>query len=257
MKKTIRSISTLLLAGLAMQGMAGTVTIVGNGAGGGPIFVSSSLGSINLGTRLRVGTFTDLTILNSTIASFTATNNAASYAATFAALESNFVDLGTGVSNYGSPNQTTGTNSPTQVLFNTTAALSINGAATNNYTVFTGSITNVTYSAGIGASKNLYIWAAANNEIAIVRNANGSGTSAWITPTSDLSGVTLNLSGLQLSAGGAMESSEVLLGKVYDYSSGSDLIALIPEPSISSLLVLGSSAFLAVRRFRKKNSDST
>ena len=174
MKKTIQALSVLLLAGLVMQGVAGTVTLVGNGAGGGPIFVSSSLSSINLGTRLRVGTFNDLSLLNTTIANFLATNGA-SFATTFAALESNFTDLGTG-GNYGTPNQTTGTNSTTQILFNTTAALSINGAATNNYSVFTGGINTVTYTASIGTSKNLYIWAAFNDEIAIVRNANGTGT---------------------------------------------------------------------------------
>ena len=137
-------------------------------------------------------------------------------------------------------------------MFNTTAALSINGAATNNYSVFTGGINTVTYTASIGTSKNLYIWAAFNDEIAIVRNANGTGTAAWITPTSDLSGVTMNLSGLQITAGGVMDNSEVLLGKVYDYSSGSDLIALIPEPSTGSLLVFGTLGLTVMRRWRKK-----
>ena len=62
----------------------------------------------------------------------------------------------------------------------------------------------------------------------------------------------MNLSGLQITAGGVMDSSEVLLGKVYDYSSGSDLIALIPEPSTSSLLVFGALGLTVMRRWRKK-----
>jgi hypothetical protein len=129
--------------------------------------------------------------------------------------------------------------------------LAINGAASTAYNVFNGSIQSVTYSSSIGASKNLYIWTAFNNEIGIVRNANGTGTAAWTTPTSDLSGVTLNLSGLQASTGGALDSSEILLGTGYDYSTGSDLIALqaaVPEPTTSVLIMLGGMVVLAMRR---------
>ena len=109
----------------------------------------------------------------------------------------------------------------------------------------------MTYSSSIGAAKNLYIWTAFNNEIAIVRNADGTGTANWTTPGSDLSGVTMNLSGLQSSAGGALQTSEILLGTTYDYSSGSDLIALqaaVPEPSSGSLMLVGASLIFAIRK---------
>jgi len=250
MKKIIQvSLLLILTAGL-FEGNAGTITLVGNGAGGGPIFVSSSLGSIDLGTRLRVGTFSDLAVLSTTIANFISLEAPASYAETLAALNANFIDLGTG-GNYGTPGQTTGTVSSSQLQFNTTASLAINGAPAINYNVFTGGINNVTYSASIGVSKNLYIWTAFNNGIAIVRNANGTGTAAWTTPASDLSGVTMNLSGLQVTAGGVVESSEVLLGRVLDYSTGSDLIALIPEPNCGALLLSGLLGLAAMRRLRK------
>lgn len=228
---------------------AGTVTIVGNGAGGGPILVTSSLGNIDLGTRLRVGTFNDISLLTTTISNFT--SGTANYATTLAALNGNFADIGTNVSNFGSSSQTGTGISASQFVFNTTASLAINGATAATYNVFNGSIQSVTYSASIGAAKNLYMWTAFNNELAIVRNADGTGTSAWVTPASDLSGVTMNLSGLQVAAGGAMQSSEVLLGKIYDYSTGSDFIALIPEPSTTTLMMIGALGLVALRRLRK------
>lgn len=224
---------------------AGTITLVGNGASSGPIFVTSSFGSIDLGTRLRVGTFNDLTLLNNTISAFAAGTQG--YASTLSALNSNFADLGTNVANYGSASQVgTGVSSNT-VVFNTTASLAINGAAAASYNVFNGSIQNVNYSSSIGASKNLYIWAAFNSEIGIVRNVDGTGTTSWITPTSDLSGVTMNLSGIN-------SQSEVLLGTYTDYLTGSDLIRLapaIPEPSTGALMMIGAVGLVALRRLRK------
>jgi len=234
-----------LLAG--KDASAATVTLVGNGAGGGPIFVTSALTNINLGTRIRVGTFLDLSVLNNTISAFTA--GTSDYANTLLALNNNFADLGTNVTNYGNVNQAGTGVSSSQVVFNATASLAINGATAATYNVFNGNIANVNYSSSIGASKNLYIWTAFNNEIAIVRNANGSGTANWTTPTSDLSGVTLNLSGLQVSAGGSIETSEILLGTAYDYATGSDLIGLaVPEPSSGLLMLIGAGMVLALRR---------
>ena len=243
-KKLKYPLLILLFVGIAST-QAATVTLVGNGASSGAIFVTSSFGNIDLGTRLRVGTFTDSTILNNTIAAFTA--GTANYAATLSALNSNFADLGTNVTNYGNASQVGTGVSATQVVFNTTASLAINGAAAATYNVFNGSIQNVTYSSSIGASKNLYIWAAFNNEIGIVRNVDGTGTTAWITPTSDLSGVTMNLSGIN-------SQSEVLLGTYTDYLSGSDLIRLqaaIPEPSSGALMMIGAVGLVAMRRLRK------
>jgi len=241
----------LAMLWIAPSANAATVTLVGNGAGGGPIFVTSALTNINLGTRLRVGTFLDLTALNNSITAFR--SGTTDYANTLLALNNNFADLGTNVTNYGNASQVGTGVSSSQVVFNTTASLAINGATAATYNVFNGSIQNVNYSSSIGASKNLYIWTAFNDEIAIVRNANGTGTANWFTPTSDLSGVTLNLSGLQASAGGVLESSEILLGTGINYNSGSDLIALeaVPEPSTGILVMLGGSLILALRR---KNS---
>jgi len=253
-KLDIMKIIPAILLGIVLAGKtanAATVTLVGNGAGGGPIFVTSGLTNIDLGTRIRVGTFLDLSALTTTISAFK--SGSSDYSATLLSLNNNFADLGTNVSNYGNVVQTGTGVSSSQVVFNTTANLAINGATAASYNVFNGNISNVTYSASIGASKNLYIWTAFNNEIAIVRNANGTGTANWFTPTSDLSGVTLNLSGLQASAGGALETSEILLGNTYDYASGSDLIALqaVPEPSSASLLALGGVLLVAIRSKKK------
>jgi len=247
--------SVLTLLGAVGIGNAGTVTIVGNGSGGGPIFVTSSGENIAIGTRVYVGTFTDVTALNSTISNYL--TGSANYAATVAALQSNFVNIGTGVTNYGSVSQVAVngavfTPSTSQFGFNARTSLAINGAPAVNYNTFNGTIANVNYSLSIGTAKNLYIWTASNDDssIGIVRNANGTGTAAWITPATDSSGVSMNLSGLQ--ASGVMERSEVLLGNVSDFASGSDLIALaIPEPSSASLLALGVAGLVALRARRK------
>ena len=234
---------------------AGTLTIVGNGAGGGPIFVTSNAGNIDIGTRVRIGTFLDLTALNNAISSYR--SGSTDYANTLLALNSNFADVGTGVTNYGTSSQVANGGSPfvpstSQFGFNNYTALTINGVA-GTYNTFNGTITGLNYSLSIGSSKSLYIWTAFNSEIAIVRNANGTGTANWTTPTSDGSNVTMNLSGLQASAGGAVESGEILLGTINDYSSGSDLIRLeaVPEPSTGALMMIGAAGLVAMRRLRK------
>lgn len=251
-KKILKALALVLVSAMSM-GQSATITLVGNGAGGGPIFVTSGLGNIDLGTRLRVGTFLDITVLNNAISAFK--SGASSYSDTLLALNGNFADLGTNVTNYGNANQTGTGVSASQLVFNTTANLAINGGTASTRNVFNGGIANVTYSSSIGAGKNLYIWTAFNNEIAIVRNADGTGTANWVTPGSDLSGVTMNLSGLQSSAGGTLQTSEILLGTGYDYSSGSDLIALeaVPEPSTGALMVIGSALLLVMHR-RKQNA---
>jgi len=246
-QKPVKSVIPILLGIYAMTlGMASaaTVTLVGNGAASGPIFATSTLGNIDLGTRIRVGTFFDISLLNNAISAFK--TGASSYSDTLLALSNNFGDLGTGVANYGSASQVGTGVSASQFVFNTTANLAINGAPTAAYNVFTGSIQSVTYSASIGASKNLYIWTAFNNEIGIVRNVDGTGTTAWTSPTSDLSGVTMNLSGINSQA-------EVLLGSYVDYASGSDMITLAqtPEPSAGVLLIIGSVATFVLGRRKK------
>lgn len=251
------SLLFVLLMGLPLS-QAGTITVVGNGAGGGPIFVSSTSNSIGLGTRVRIGTFTDLAALTASISNYLA--GSANYATTFASLNSNFVDIGTGVTNYGTSSQsavgnTTFVPSSSQFGFNATTSLAINGAAAANYNTFNGTITGVNYSLSVGASKNLYIWTAFNDELAIIRNADGTGTAAWTTPTSDGANITMNLSGIQATAGGVMQTSEVLLGSVLDYATGSDLIRLqaaIPEPSSISLAAVAASVLL----FRRRNTPN-
>ena len=249
MKKTI--IAAIL--SLPMLASAGTVTIVGNGAGTGPIFVTSTAGNIDIGTRVRIGTFLDTTVLNNTISAYR--SGSSDYSATLLALANNFSDLGTGVTNYGSASQVANGGSPfvpssTQFGFNNYTSLTVNGVA-GTYNTFNGTLINVNYSLSLGTGKSLYIWTAFNNEIGIVRNANGTGTAAWTTPGSDLSGVTMNLSGLQVS--GAFESSEILLGQNTDNATGNDFIRLeaVPEPSTGALMMIGAVGLVAMRRLRK------
>jgi len=246
-QKAVKSVIPILLGIWAMAfgtASAATITLVGNGASSGPIFTTSSYSNIALGTRVRVGTFNDTLLLTSAINGFNA--GTADYSTTLSALNANFTDLATNVGGFGAGSQVGTGISSSQVVFNTTASLAINGAPTATYNVFTGSIASITWSSSIGFSKNLYMWTAFNNEIGIVRNADGTGTLAWAAPSSDLSSVTMNLSGINA-------QSEVLLGSYVDYASGSDLIALkaIPEPSSASLLALGVAGLVALRARRK------
>jgi len=239
--KEIKVITLLcgFLAALAVNSSnAASVVIVANGASTGPIFVTSGGGNIDLGTRLRVGTFLDATILNNTISDYL--SGSQSYANTLLALNNNFADLGTNVTNYGNASQTGTGISSSQFVFNTTATLTINGTSgTRN--VANGQIQNVNYTSSIGTSKNVYLWTALNNEIGIVRG------SSWTTPTSDLTGLTLNLSAITASSG-------VLLGNYTDYASGNDtigLVAAVPEPSTGALMMIGAVGLVAMRRLRK------
>lgn len=257
MKKVNKILAAMAIISLSpWPGQAGTITLVGNGAGGGPVFVTSSFGNIAIGTRVRIGVFNEAA-LTTAISNFL--TGSADYTATFNALNSNFVDLGTGVTNYGSSSQSAIGGSgfvpnSAQFGFNGITSLTVNGVS-GSYNTFNGTLTNVNYSLSVGASKNLYLWTAFNNELAVVRNTDGTGTSAWITPGSDLNGVTMNLSGLQVAPGGAMQNAEVLLGTVVDYGSGSDLIRLapaIPEPSVTALSILGLSFLVGRRRMANK-----
>lgn len=230
----------LLAASLTSQvSQAASVVIVANGASTGPIFVTSSGANIDLGTRLRVGTFLDLSALNNAISAFN--TGASGYAATLLALNNNFADLGTNVANYGNASQTGTGISSSQFVFNTTASLTINGA-TSTRNVANGQIQNVNYTSSIGTSKSVYLWTAFNNEIGIVR------ASTWTTPTSDLTGLTLNLSAITA----ANASSTVLLGS-YGDNTGNDYLALasVPEPSTGALMMIGTVGLVALRRLRK------
>jgi hypothetical protein len=227
-----------LIFGFIKTTNAASVVLVGNGAGSGPIITTSTFADIALGTRLRVGSFADATLLNTTISNFL--TSVADYSATITALNNNFVDFGTGATNNGSASQTGTGVSSTQVVMNTTASITSNGTASTR-NVFNGQIINVNYSAisGVGATKPVYIWTAYNNEIGIFRD------SGWATPSSDLTGLTLNLSNVT--------SGEVLLGGYKDWATGSDYLTLaaIPEPSVASMVVLGVTAIFGLRRRQK------
>jgi len=240
MRKKI--IAILLIAGSFVHQSvnAASVVIVANGASTGPIFVTSTSSNIDLGTRLRVGTFLDLTALNNTISAFN--SGSSSYAATLLALNNNFADLGTNVTNYGNASQTGTGVSSSQFVFNTTANLTVNGVL-STVNVANGQIQNVNYTSSIGVSKNVYLWTAFNNEIGIVRG------STWTTPTSDLTGLTLNLSAITA----ANASTSVLLGSYVDNATGNDYLALaaVPEPSTGALVMFGVAGLVVLRRMRK------
>ena len=235
--------ASIILAFVTLPAFAANIALVGNGAGTGAPYITSSTGiDIALGTRLRVGLFTDLTAMNTAIAGFT--GGTATYANTLNALNAVFTDLGTNVANYGNANQTGTGVIATQVVFNTTASLVVNGAAAAAHNVFNGSIANVNYSSSIGSNKSVFVWVASNQEIGIFRD------STWTTPASDLTALTLNLSGITAASAG----TEVLLGSYQDYASCSDQLRLavgIPEPSSASLLALGLAGLVALRARRK------
>lgn len=247
--KSLILFSMFITALSALPVQCGTITIGGTGSSGSaPIIVTTALSNIDIGTRIRVGSFSNLTDLNNTINAFT--TGSSNYSQTLLSLNNNFVDLGTGVTNFGNSSQVAVggavfTPSTTQFGFNNISSLTINGV-TSNWNVFNGTITNVNYSTAVGPGKNLYMWVAYNNQIGIVRNADGSGTSAWSTPGSDLSGVTMNLNGIN-------GQSEVLLGTYVANTSGSNFIALaVPEPGSGVLFLSGVALFLSLRGFKKK-----
>jgi hypothetical protein len=233
-----KSITAILVALSSLPVFAANIALVGNGASTGPYITSSVGADIAIGTRLRVGTFTDTVALGNAIQAFT--TGTSDYLATLVALNSVFTDLGTNVTNYGNANQTGTGVSATQAVFNTTASLLVNGV-TAAHNVFSGSIANVNYSSSIGSNKSVYVWTAYSGEIGIFRD------STWTTPASDLTALTLNLN--TISAG-----SDILLGSYQDYAAGNDQLRLasaIPEPSSASLLALGVAGLVALRVRRK------
>jgi hypothetical protein len=86
------------------------------------------------------------------------------------------------------------------------------------------------------------MWVAYGGELGIFRD------SAWSTPVSDLTALTLNLNSISNAQTG---NTEILLGGYQDYASGTDLL-VIPEPSTGSLALLGMALAWTVRR--KKNA---
>ena len=240
--KSARAISAIMaLIGFMPTSYAANVAIVGNGASSGPYIVSSAGVDIALGTRVRVGKFNDVTLLNNAVSSF---KSGTSYSDTLLSLNSNFVDLGTAVTNFGTAGQVgAGVTTNTQFVFNTTANLTVNGT-TAAHNVFNGSISNVNYSSSIGFSTPVYIWVAYNDEIGIFRD------SGWTTPVSDLTALTLNLNTISNAQTG---NTEILLGSYQDYATGTDQLRLqaVPEPSTGVLMMVGAIGLVAMRRLRK------
>lgn len=221
---------------------AANVALVGNGASSGPIIATSAFQDIALGTRVRIGKFSDTNALNTTINNFK--TSVADYATTLTWLNNtnNFIDLGTNVANYGNASQTGTGVSSNAIVFNNTTSLTVNGVtATRN--IFNGSIANVNYSSSIGFSTPVFLWVAYNNELGIFRD------SGWVTPVSDLTALTLNLNTISNAQTG---NTEILLGGYQDYAGGTDLLTLIPEPATASLLMVGLGLLLSARKRSQK-----
>jgi len=237
--------------------LAGNVAIVGFAGGAsdsipGGVFATSENMSIDLGTRLYVGCFNDLGQLNTTINNFN--NGIAGYSQVFADLTANFINFGTG-GNYGRPSQI-GTTVANEFVFNNSTSALSSSIQTNiltsigyNINVPYGSISGIQYSMAVGSLRDIYIWTAFNNEIALVRNLDGSGASYWSTPSNDLASLTLNTKDIN-------NQSEVLIGNYVSPQEGSIgfIQTAAPEPSSLSLLALGG-LVVALRRRKQAREN--
>ena len=242
---------------------AGTVTVTATGLSSAPIFVTSSLASLSVGTELRIGTFLNPSSLSSFIASYklgvegigndlaaaqadATAKKSALYNQTLNWLSSstNFVDF---VAAADSITQA-GTTASGKFLFNNTASRTVNGVS-GNYAGANGTfvVTYANYAAGsAGAAAPLWAWFATGTEIGIVTD------STWTVPTNNASGLTIGTAALTSNL-----ASEILLGSYVDYSSGSDLISaagisqtltVIPEPTTASLLSISFVILILNRR---------
>lgn len=242
---------------------AGTITVSATGLSSAPIFVTSSLASLTIGTELKIGTFLNSTSLANTIAAYkagvegignslseaqadAAAKKTALYNQTLTWLSSstNFVDF---VAAADSINQT-GTTATGKFLFNSSASRTVNGVS-NTYVGANGTfaVTYANYAAGpAGASAALWAWYATGTEIGIVTDT------TWVVPTNNASGLTVGTANLTSNL-----ASEILLGSYVDYGTGSDLISsaaigqtltVIPEPSILSLLAISAGLIFSKRK---------
>ena len=266
MKNTRRVLKFLSLGfSLAMVGglQAGTITVSATGVSSSPIFVTSALASITVGTELNIGTFLNTGNLSSTISSFkagvTGTGNtiaeaqadadskrAALYNQTLNWLSSsvNFTSI---VSAANSINQV-GTTASGKFLFNNTASRTVNGVSgTFGGSNGTFDVTYGNYVPGTGAQ--LWAWFATGTEIAIVTD------STWLVPVNNTAGLTVGTA--QLANSGVGNPAELLLADYVDYASGSDLIKalgitqtlnVIPEPTAAGLLFSGLGFLSLLRR---------
>lgn len=257
-----KTILFLFLAFFAcLKGFAGTVTVSATGLSGNPIFVTSTLSSLTVGTELRIGTFGNTTALNNIISTYkagvvgTGTTTALAQAdadakkstlyndtVTWLSSSSNFSNF---VASASSITQT-GTTASGKFLFNNTATRTVNSIS-GSYAGANGTFV-VDYSV-FGTNSQLWAWYATGTEIAVVTDA------LWVVPTNNASGLTISTLDLT-----SKLASELVLATYTDYASGSDLVSsvgiaqtlnVIPEPSSSILLVVGLVPLLYAARSRK------
>lgn len=266
MKTTTKILKTLIIGlflGMIAGLQAGTITVSATGISSSPIFVTSALASITVGTELNIGTFLNTGNLSSTISTFKAgvigTGNTLSeaqadadskrtalYNQTLSWLSSsgNFTSI---VSAANTITQA-GTTASNKFLFNNTATRTVNSVS-GSYAGSNGTfdVTYANYGPGTGAQ--LWAWFATGTEIAIVTD------STWLVPVNNTAGLTVGTA--QLASSGVGNPAELLLAEYVDYASGSDLIKalgitqtlnVIPEPSTAGLLLSGLGLVSLLRR---------
>jgi len=254
-----------LFTGLANVN-AGTITISATGLSSTPIFVTSNLVSIAVGTELNIGFFNSTADLATTISAYkggvngtgnTLADAQADAASKSSLLYSQTVSWLSSSSNFKSivavANTITqsGTTAAGKFLFNNSASRTVNGVS-GTYAGSNGTM-DVTYANFTpGAGAQLWAWFATGSEIAIVKDA------TWLVPGTNAAGLTVGTA--QIASTGSGDPSELLLASYTDYSSGSDLIStvkisetysVVPEPSTGALMMFGACGLVALRRFRK------
>lgn len=252
-------IFTVVVGGL----QAGTITVSATGVSSSPIFVTSALASITVGTELNIGTFLNTANLSSTISTFKAgvvgTGTSAALAQADAdskktALYNQTLNWLSSSANFTSivsaANTITqaGTTASNKFLFNNTASRTVNGVS-GTYGGSNGTF-DVTYgNYGPGTGAQLWAWFATGTEIAIVTD------STWLVPVNNTAGLSVGTA--QLASTGVGNPSELLLAEYVDYANGSDLIKslgitqtldVIPEPSTAGLLLSGLGLLSFLRR---------
>lgn len=263
-------ICSLVLALTAYQVNAGTVTLSASGVSSSPIFVTSTLSTLTVGTQFNLGTFKDVSALNSIITTYKAgvvgtgdsTANAQADAnakktqlyndtVTWLSSSVNFIDI---ASTADSITQT-GTTAAGKILFNVSNSRSVNGV-NGNYAGVTGNFTYTYANYPGGANAKLWAWYGTGSEIGIVTDT------TWFLPTNNASGLTIGSA--NLSSTGSGDATELLLASYTDYGSGSDLISSlaitqtlnvvppIPEASTMSLFAI---SILGLSAMRKRKSQ--
>lgn len=277
MKSTTKILKTLVI-GLSLGSVvglqAGTITVSATGVSSSPIFVTSALASITVGTELNIGTFLNTGGLSSTISAFKAgvTGTGTSTALAQADADSKRTALYNQTVNWlsSSANFTSivsaantitqaGTTASNKFLFNNTASRTVNGIS-GNYAGSNGTFDVIYGNYGPGTGAQLWAWFATGTEIAIVTD------STWLVPVNNTAGLTVGTA--QLVSSGVGNPAELLLAEYVDYTSGSDLIKslgitqtlnVIPEPSTAGLLLSGLGLVSLLRRRsiqeKRKNNE--